>query len=213
MNERPKARFSTRAKTAAVALCCTTLAVGGVSAYLTDWEEKTNTFTVTTAEDFDTDGWLTEPEWDKTPEDHTNIVPGQVVTKDPTVTNKTPVDAWMYVEVSIPRANIKTQEDTDPRQQDLFTFEAQDNWVLVGEKVYTQNHVLVYALGDGENPTKPNESGTLFNEVNYVDVADGQNVPSSLDINVTGYMVQHNPDASPAQSAQTVWDTCIGIPE
>lgn len=207
MNESNRPRISTRAKTAAAAACCATLVVGGALAFFSDTETKTNTFTVITSSDFDKDGWVTEPEWDKTPEDHTNIVPGQVITKDPTVINSTSTDAWTYLKVEVPRATFKATGETTATEQDLFTFKANAGWTSVSDTTTPNMHTFVYALGNGTAPTKPNAKGTLFDEVTYADVTNGQNTPESLDIKVTGYIVQYNADASPAQSAKNVWDS------
>lgn len=206
MSESNRPRISTRAKTAAAAACCATLVVGGALAFFSDTETKTNTFTVITSSDFDKDGWVTEPEWDKTPEDHTNIVPGQVITKDPTVTNGTSTDAWTYLKVEVPRATFKTTGEATATEQDFFTFEANAGWTSVSDTTTPDMHTFVYALGNGATPAKPNAKGTLFDEVTYADVANGQNTPKSLDIKVTGYIVQYSADASPTQSAKSVWE-------
>lgn len=68
---------------AALALCATAI-VGGTLAYFTDNKTATNTFTVGNVEIT-----LTEPKWTdaETAGKHTNVYPGQMLDKDPTVTN------------------------------------------------------------------------------------------------------------------------------
>lgn len=82
--------------------CCdTALAAGGTAAYLTDFETATNSFTVGKV-DIDLD----EPNWK--PEDNTDLVPTQVIRKDPYVANKGVNEAFVYLEVSVPVRNVIT---------------------------------------------------------------------------------------------------------
>lgn len=79
----------------------TALAAGGTAAYLTDFETATNSFTVGKV-DIDLD----EPNWK--PEDNTDLVPTQVIRKDPYVANKGVNEAFVYLEVSVPVRNVIT---------------------------------------------------------------------------------------------------------
>ena len=79
----------------ALAAVITALAAGGTAAYLTDFETATNSFTVGKV-DIDLD----EPNWK--PEDNTDLVPTQVIRKDPYVANKGVNEAFVYLEVSVP---------------------------------------------------------------------------------------------------------------
>ena len=67
-----------------VAALSATAAIGGTLAYFTDTADATNTFTVGNV-----NIELTEPGWDKVKEDkkNENVYPGQILDKDPTVTN------------------------------------------------------------------------------------------------------------------------------
>ena len=73
--------------------------VGGVSAYLTDYDKVSNQFTVGKV-----DVELTEDNWK--PDDHKKIEPGKVISKDPRIKNTGINDAYAYLEVSIPTANV-----------------------------------------------------------------------------------------------------------
>lgn len=75
----------------ALAAVITALAAGGTAAYLTDFETATNSFTVGKV-DIDLD----EPNWK--PEDNTDLVPTQVIRKDPYVANKGVNEAFVYLE-------------------------------------------------------------------------------------------------------------------
>ena len=85
----------------ALAAVITALAAGGTAAYLTDFETATNSFTVGKV-DIDLD----EPNWK--PEDNTDLVPTQVIRKDPYVSNKGVNEAFVYLEVSVPVRNVIT---------------------------------------------------------------------------------------------------------
>ncbi len=85
----------------ALSAVITALAAGGTAAYLTDFETATNSFTVGKV-DIDLD----EPNWK--PEDNTDLVPTQVIRKDPYVANKGVNEAFVYLEVSVPVRNVIT---------------------------------------------------------------------------------------------------------
>ena len=86
----------------ALAAVITALAAGGTAAYLTDFETATNSFTVGKV-DIDLD----EPNWK--PEDNTDLVPTQVIRKDPYVANKGVNEAFVYLEVSGPKCDHGSQ--------------------------------------------------------------------------------------------------------
>ena len=82
--------------------------VGGVSAYLTDYDKVSNQFTVGKV-----DVELTEDNWK--PDDHKKIEPGKVISKDPRIKNTGINDAYAYLEVSIPTANVIAAADNGSR--------------------------------------------------------------------------------------------------
>ena len=115
MNEKQK----TGKKEIALAAVITALAAGGTAAYLTDFETATNSFTVGKV-DIDLD----EPNWK--PEDNTDLVPTQVIRKDPYVANKGVNEAFVYLEVSVPVRNVITVAKDGTRnalaKTELFSF-------------------------------------------------------------------------------------------
>lgn len=94
-----------------IALCAVTTiavlgAVAGTGAYLTHQTPQTvNTFAVGQLE-----AELTEPEWDKLPDEAKVLYPGKTVAKDPTACNaaESTTAAYMYLQVEIPRASVRT---------------------------------------------------------------------------------------------------------
>lgn len=85
-------------------LVCTTLAIGGTLAYLTDTESTVNTFTmgnvdITLEEDF---------------KQGATLLPGVDIEKKPVITNVSNNDAWVWMVWSIPSAlDIPTQGSAD----------------------------------------------------------------------------------------------------
>ena len=112
------------------------LLVGSVSAYFTDQDEKTNTFTVgkVTID-------LEEPEWDKKPDENgndipdeaENMTPNQTIEKDPQVKNTGTNDAFVYMTVEVPCKKIVTVNNDGTRNpeavRELYTYQT-DYWDL-----------------------------------------------------------------------------------
>ena len=85
--------------------------------YLTDYDKVSNQFTVGKV-----DVELTEDNWK--PDDHKKIEPGKVISKDPRIKNTGINDAYAYLEVSIPTANVIAAADNGSRleKKDTGTF-------------------------------------------------------------------------------------------
>lgn len=116
------------------ALCAT----GGSLAYFTDTHETTNKFRVGSIKVS-----LTETGWDTTdtngnniPDAAENVVPTQVIAKNPVITNVEKNDAWVYIEVNIPMANIITTDDAGhqlPQQKtELWSFNKTSGAAVTG---------------------------------------------------------------------------------
>ena len=71
---------------------------GEISAYFTDMDHVTNTFT-TGKVDID----LEEPSW---PGDQTDLVPGDIIAKDPQITSKASTPSFVYLQIEVPVANV-----------------------------------------------------------------------------------------------------------
>lgn len=93
------------------------LAIGGILAYFTDSETKTNKFKMGGASIT-----VTEPSWpNDDPDDPVDIVPGQKVAKDPIVTNNGAGEVYAFVEVTIPKETVIVGTQTTASLQELFT--------------------------------------------------------------------------------------------
>ena len=91
------------------------LLIGGILAYFTDVETKTNKFKMGGA-----NITVTEPHFPGDENTPVDIVPGKEVSKDPIVTNVGDGEVYAFVEVTIPKANVKIGSQTSPSEQLLF---------------------------------------------------------------------------------------------
>ena len=159
--------------------------VGGVSAYLTDYEKVSNEFTVGKV-----DIELKEPEWK--PEENKKIEPSKVIHKDPQITNTGTNDAFVYMEVSIPMANVEAAAENGERLgkkvQELFYFEAKDSWMQLSVQNTESRRTYTYAY---KKILKPQEtSETLFDTVKFLNLIEGQLDGQTLEIPVRAYAIQ-----------------------
>ena len=159
--------------------------VGGVSAYLTDYEKVSNEFTVGKV-----DIELKEPEWK--PEENRMIEPSKVIYKDPQITNTGTNDAFVYMEVSIPMANVEAAAENGERLgkkvQELFYFEAKDSWTQLSVQNAESRRTYTYAY---KKILKPQEtSETLFDTVKFLNLIEGQLDGQTLEIPVRAYAIQ-----------------------
>ena len=159
--------------------------VGGVSAYLTDYEKVSNEFTVGKV-----DIELKEPEWK--PEENKKIEPSKVIHKDPQITNTGTNDAFVYMEVSIPMANVEAAAENGERLgkkvQELFSFEAKDSWMQLSVQNAESRRTYTYAYNKILKPQETSE--TLFDTVKFLNLIEGQLDGQTLEIPVRAYAIQ-----------------------
>lgn len=159
--------------------------VGGVSAYLTDYEKVSNEFTVGKV-----DIELKEPEWK--PEENKKIEPSKVIHKDPQITNTGTNDAFVYMEVSIPMANVEAAAENGERLgkkvQELFYFEAKDNWMQLSVQNTESRRTYTYAYKKILKPQETSES--LFYTVKFLNLIEGQLDGQTFEIPVRAYAIQ-----------------------
>lgn len=172
-------------KTAAVCCAAALLAAGGTMAYLTDYDETVNEFTVGKV-----DIQLEEPNWN--PDDTTKIEPTQQIPKDPQVKNIGVNDAFVYLEVSIPMADVVTADAAGNRVEskntELFTFKKKTDWTQLEEKNVGTDKVYTFAYN---RVLKPEEtSTTLFDTVTFANIVEGQLDTRQLEIPVRAYAIQ-----------------------
>lgn len=159
--------------------------VGGVSAYLTDYEKVSNEFTVGNV-----DIELKEPEWK--PEENKKIEPSKVIHKDPQITNTGTNDAFVYMEVSIPMANVEAATENGERLgkkvQELFYFEAKDSWMQLSVQNAESRRTYTYAYTKILKPQETSEA--LFDTVKFLNLIEGQLDGQTFEIPVRAYAIQ-----------------------
>ena len=196
---------------AGAAVAC--LGIAGVSAYFTDTDKITNTFTVGKV-----DVTPSEPSWDpeNPPED---IVPNQEFPKDPKISNVGANPAYVFLQVKIPTANVKVANADGTVKEaaltELFTMQGLNttDWCKIGDPFdYTDedNHtfkVYTFAYGpnaaeaptileidDGVDGSGKDETPPLFTSVRFANVIEGQNLgmiePNTLNVDVISYAIQ-----------------------
>ena len=159
--------------------------VGGVSSYLTDYEKVSNEFTVGKV-----DIELKEPEWK--PEENKKIEPSKVIHKDPQITNTGTNDAFVYMEVSIPMANVEAAAENGERLgkkvQELFSFEAKDSWMQLSVQNAESRRTYTYAYKKILKPQETSEA--LFDTVKFLNLIEGQLDGQTFEIPVRAYAIQ-----------------------
>ena len=159
--------------------------IGGVSAYLTDFDSAQNQFTVGKV-----DIELDEPNW--TPEEYTKIEPGKEIDKDPQITNTGVNDAFVYLEISVPMADVTAADTDGSRQeqklQELFSYEIKESWTLLKSEAAENSMVYVYAYNEILKPEETTE--TLFDTVKFLNIIEGQLDGQQIEIPVRAYAIQ-----------------------
>lgn len=161
------------------------LVLGGTTAYLTDYDQAVNEFTVGKV-----DIELKEPKWN--PDDNTKITPGDEIEKDPTVTNTGVNDALVYLQVAVPKANVITADQEGHREaqgnKELFSFAAKEEWELIDTKDGEDQKIYTYAY---KEVLEANQStGSLFDKVVFANVIEGQLDTKTLSMPVKALAIQ-----------------------
>ena len=171
------------------------LATGGISAYFTDADTVTNTFTVGKVS-ID----LQEEHWN--PANATNVTPKQVIAKDPKIKNDGVNTEYVFMQVTVPFANLVTAENDGTKNSagdvELFTYQVNAGWTQVSSSVNeadrTCTHTYVYGTMQACTPLEAGRSTpTLFDSVTVANIVEDQGVEgTSPQIVVNGYGIQTN---------------------
>lgn len=143
MNEKTKKFINLKSITIAAVLIAL-FAIGSAIAFFTDKDNKTNDFTVGNISI-----QLTEPNWNA--DNGKDLTPNKTISKDPQITNDGPNDAFVFLQVKVPVANVKTAAADGSLQpaksQDLFAYTVNENWTEVSKKaVLTALHMFMRML-------------------------------------------------------------------
>lgn len=140
---------------------------------------------------------LQEPEWNGlTPEDKI-VYPGKSVNKDPKIKNTGNNDLYAYIEVSVPKAKVRTVSDDKTtiidavQPQKLFSFTPNSGWTLIKEDNTADDYcVKLYAYT--AKVLKPGETtNTLFDQVTYLNILEGELAKGTvLEMPINAYAIQ-----------------------
>lgn len=177
-----------------IVLLVALLTIGGISAYFVDKDTIQNTFTVGSVDIF-----LDEPNW----EEEDKVFPNQTLPKDPQVTNIGDNDAYIFVEVEVPYATVRTESTngivSPSKEQELFTYDVNEGWVEISstkdEEKGVVMHLYAYAKDYSMIALKPDiTTQTVFDTISYINVIDGEaNLENSVqNVVVTAKAIQTN---------------------
>ena len=185
---------------AGAAVAC--LGIAGVSAYFTDAAKITNTFTVGKVE-------VTPDEPDWTPPE--NIVPNQEFDKNPEVTNSGKNDAYIFLQVKIPKAKVAYADQNGEKHntdlsQSIPLFKTavggvedpgfnNTNWAeLTSAKDETETYITrTFVYGTSSTATALTPGATteaLFDTIKFANVLEDQTIPTPLAVDVTTFAIQ-----------------------
>lgn len=168
------------------------MTVGAISAYFTDADTATNTFTVGKVS-ID----LQEPDWVPP----TDITPEEEFAKDPKIVNDGINDAYVFAEVVVPYANVVTANEDGTKNAaadtELFSYDLNAGWVEVGtpakdEDAKTVTHLYAYGTADAMTAlAKDAETPAVFEFVKFVNIVEDQELEgTTLEVLVNAYGIQ-----------------------
>lgn len=191
----------------AVALVAS-LGLAGLSAYFTDTQTKTNTFTVGSVKQE-----LTEDKWKE--ENGKDITPGKEVEKNPTIKNVGNNTQYAFMKVEVPAAEVTTVNPDGTKAQtkekkELFTYVTNDGWTeLTSAKSETDTsvtHVYYYGKNNALTALNKDDSATLFDKVKFINIVeDNETLIGNKNIVINSYGIQSD-NLGNAKTPAQVWE-------
>lgn len=169
--------------------CACALALVGVYAYLTATDQVKNIFGFTDKLDIE----VVEPNWN--PDNAQNLLPTQMVTKDPALHNPNKVDVYVFADVVIPQKDIVTANADGTLNEsavvDLFSYELNDGWTLK-DAIAGDDGTVTYRYVYNDVVPAGETSGSIFDEVAIVNYVNEQFNTEELaqQIVINGYGTQ-----------------------
>ena len=199
-----------KSKKQAFLLCLALAAIllaGSAAAYFTDREQVKNHLTIGKV-----DITLTEPKWDAVPEkEKQDITPNKKLIKDPKVTNVGINDAFVFVTVQVPVADVITANQDGSRNPkaltELYSWTVNSGWTRMGNAADIKNesnvvvaHEYKYVYGTESACTalaKGITTPELFSSVTFANVIEGEKMPdgtareeAATDIDLKAFAIQ-----------------------
>lgn len=192
------------------------MAIGGISAYFTATDNLTNSWTVGKV-----DIELQEPRYDEAEAERANIAPNQELTKDPQISNTGSNEAFVFLRIIVPKANVKVASqdggEINEAMQELFDYAVDENWVRINRQEGEDHNTYVFAYGNESNCTvlAPSEKTSVFfkgGKIRFKNVIEGQGLDGmTLEMPVEAFAIQttdmtENDSAEPSR----VWSVLNG---
>jgi len=183
--------------------------IGGISAYFTDGDTATNTFTVGKIS-LD----LQEPNWDE--DKAKDITPNQTIKKDPQILNDGINDEFVFLEVIVPYENVIVANEDGTRKPaadtELYYYTVNNGWAEIATikdaATKTVTHLYVYGTADKCMALKKDvTTPTLFDTVTFVNLVEDQGLEeATLDIVINAYGIQTTDVNGGTVDPDMIWD-------
>jgi len=183
--------------------------IGGISAYFTDGDTATNTFTVGKIS-LD----LQESNWDE--DKAKDITPNQTIKKDPQILNDGINDEFVFLEVIVPYENVIVANEDGTRKPaadtELYYYTVNNGWAEIATikdaATKTVTHLYVYGTADKCTALKKDvTTPTLFDTVNFVNLVEDQGLEeATLDIVINAYGIQTTNVNGGTVDPDMIWD-------
>ena len=154
------------------------LITGGIYAYLTDTDQKTNVFTQGSVKIS-----ITEPNWNQT--NGQDIRPGNVINKDPQINNIGKNDAYVYMRVEQPLVEQMTGANGP-----LFSYTANSGWTLLKSEECANPPKVISIYYYNTALAKNTSTTKLFNNVTVQNFGQNAAISGIKDMEITGYAIQ-----------------------
>lgn len=198
--------------------------IGGMLAYFSDADTKTNTFTV---------GKISldvqEPDWN--PENGRDMTPMKTIPKNPQICNDGINEEFVFLEVLVPYAQVVTANADGTKNPasdtELFFYKVNPGWMeMTEERKVTENtvrHLYVWGTKDACTVLKPDvTTRSLFDTVTMANVVEDQGLEeTNPEIVINGYGIQTSDLDGGKTSPAEVWkilhtqnpDTAVDVAE
>ena len=190
------------------------LIIGGILAYFTDVDTKTNSFKMGNVSIK-----VVEENWEGGETGVVDIVPNQIVNKDPKIENTGSTDVYVFIKVKVPYANVVVGDVEAAAETELFTYDLNAGWVEVGtstkdEQDKTITHVYAYVDSTNTSVLKALEATektpTVFDTVKLVDIKETDDGNSTiqgadLEVEVSGYGIQTTDLGTDSKAPAVIW--------
>lgn len=137
---------------------------------------------------------LIEDEWNKQNTEDRTVYPEREINKDPLVRNVGTTPLYVYIEVQIPRKNVRTIDNNgdmqSSKEQDLFSYDIKtSDWVEISSQTTDDYTTKVYGYTKILQPAE--ETSTLFDSVKYINIVEGElEMGTELNMPVRAYGIQ-----------------------